>query len=258
MTKNIGIILFIITALLSAIYLLTNGEKPSNTPTQTTATAAATADNAVSKTPAELSDIASRTSNTTNTKTNSSTTNSTIANATTKTTTKNHKDTQTPNQQHFDPNADYTYSSPIMANAMQGLNALNHKRKTQAYISEAEVTQVWQHLDAAQKAGFLEPIETLLHKEWLVSLVPQATQLQQKFTHERATTRKQLMAKHQKQQQTSAKDPKFLAYKAAEKRITKEIMAQYPHDLDKASAELGKALDKVRSQIYNDLSSQNK
>lgn len=257
MNKKAGVILFIIITLLSAIYLLTNEKEQTNTPKQATATAAATADNAVSKTPTQVSSVTPHTGNTTNTKTNTST-HSTTANATTITTENNHKNTQTPKQQHFDPNADYTYSSPIMANAMQGLNALNHKRQTQAYISEAEVTQVWQYLDAAQKAGFLEPIETLLHKEWLVSLVPQATQLQQKFAHERATTRKQLMAKHQKQQQASATDPKFLAYKAAEKRITKEIMAQYPHDLDKASAELGKALDEVRSQIYNDLSSQNK
>lgn len=150
----------------------------------------------------------------------------------------------------FDPNANYTYSSTTLTHAINGLEQLNQLRQSHSNITEEDVQDVWQKIDAAVAENTISPIESMKHKRWLVSLVD-STRLQQQFDSESTLLANQLQAAAITAREAQANDPQFLAYKKAEAELTKEILAKYPDDKAKAAKELGTALDKVRAEIYH-------
>lgn len=150
----------------------------------------------------------------------------------------------------FHPNADYTYSSQILSDAIKGLEQLNELHKRHANISEADVLTVWKSIDAATEENTMSPIEGMKHKQWLAKLVESDT-IKQMFETESLQLQNRLQAQAEVARKAQANDPKFLAYKAEEKRLTDEILAKYPNNNAKAADELGKALDKVRAEIYS-------
>lgn len=144
---------------------------------------------------------------------------------------------------------DHIYSSQILTDAITELHTLNAQHKAQANITEADITSVWSQVDAAITAGYMSSVEGIKHKQWLASLIP-SDMLTQRLETEMKEVADRLKAESAQQQQANATDPRFLAYKAEEKRLTAEILGQYPDDKVKAAAELNKALQAFRTEIY--------
>lgn len=156
---------------------------------------------------------------------------------------------QSTHQEGFVPNADYTYSSPALAAALNGLNKLSQLQKNHANITESHVIKVWQQVDAATHEHTISPLESIKHKQWLATLVNSST-LKQTLAADTAQVQHGLERAAKQYEQARTQDPQWRAYKAAEQQLTQEILAKYPHDSAKAALELGDALDKVRTEIY--------
>lgn len=118
-------------------------------------------------------------------------------------------------------------------------------------LSNQKIKILYDKLDTLQIQRQINPFHALKAKQWLASLLPDSySSLKAKVAEESQQLYEQTLTAIKQDEQAHQEDERFLAYKKAESKIMRDVLAKYPNNQVQARAELQRELDKLRSRIY--------
>lgn len=132
------------------------------------------------------------------------------------------------------------------------LESLKEDWQNKQPISNQKIQILYDKLDGLQTQKQINVFHALKAKQWLASLLSDSNSpLRKKVKEEAQQLYQQALTAIKQDEQAHQEDKQFLAYKEAESKIMREVLAKYPNDKEQAVAELQKELDKLRSKIYS-------
>lgn len=141
--------------------------------------------------------------------------------------------------------------SVTFSQVISELESLKEDWQQQRPISDQKIHTLYDKLDALQTKKQINAFHALKAKQWLASLLSDSNSpLRKKVKEEAQRLYQQALTEIKQDEQAHQEDKQFLAYKEAESKIVREVLAKYPNDKEQAAAELQKELDKLRSKIY--------